>query len=46
MFEEFAKKIKTKEELISYLEEISQAQQSAFEKKEDLLSEKVKENVS
>ncbi len=46
MFEEFAKKIKTKEELISYLEEISQAQQSAFEKKEDLLSEKVKEKVS
>jgi len=46
LFEEFAKKIKTKEELIFYLEELSQAQEVAFRQGEALLSEKLKGKIS
>jgi len=41
IFEEFAKKIKTKEELIFYLEEIIQVQQIVFKNKGVTLSKKM-----
>ncbi|MCD6528259.1 F0F1 ATP synthase subunit delta [bacterium] len=46
LFEELAEKIKTKEELIFYLEELSQAQQAVFKGGRILLSEKLKGKIS
>jgi len=46
MFEDLAKKIKTKEELIFYLEELSRAQQAVFKQGGVLLSEKLKGKIS
>jgi F0F1-type ATP synthase delta subunit len=46
IFEDFAKKIKTKEELIFYLEEIAQVRQIIFKDKEASLSKKVEGKVS
>jgi len=45
-FEDLAKKIKTKEELIFYLEEIAQVRQIIFKDKEVSLSKKVEGKVS
>jgi len=44
--EEFTEKINTKEELIFYLEGLSQAQQAAFREGRALLSEKLKGKIS
>ncbi|MCX6759693.1 MAG: F0F1 ATP synthase subunit delta [Candidatus Nealsonbacteria bacterium] len=45
IFEDFAKKIKTKEELIFYLEEIAQIRQIIFKDKDIPLSKKVERKV-
>ncbi len=45
-FKKFAEKIRTKEELIFYLEQIVKAKQLTFKAKNTFLSEKVKRKVS
>jgi len=46
LLEDLEKKIKTKEDLILFLEELSLAQQAAFRKDKDLLSEKLKGKIN
>lgn len=46
VFDELIKKIKTKEELIFFLEEVAKARQTIFKDKELLLSKKVEGKVS
>ncbi len=46
ILEDLTEKIKTKEELILFLEELSQAQQAAFKQGGVLLSEKLKGKIS